>query len=118
MARHSGRLTLSTVGVAAVTVLSPPAGWCLDNGMAQTPPLAYSTLNFFNTEVNATMVSELGAALVATGLAAAGFKQFNIDSGYLAGGAGAASRGAAGELRVNATKFPAGTRAVADVRRA
>ena len=81
----------------------------LDNGLALRPPLAYSTWNFFNTNVNATLVAELGAALVSTGLAALGFTQLNIDSGYLS------SRDpATGKLVANATNFPAGMRAVAD----
>jgi len=81
----------------------------LDNGLALRPPLAYSTWNFFNTNVNATLVAELGAALVSTGLAALGFTQLNIDSGYLS------SRDpATGKLVANATNFPAGMRVVAD----
>ena len=55
----------------------------LDNGMSETPALAWSTWNYFNGNVSDTLVREMADAMHDTGLFALGFRQINIDSGYL-----------------------------------
>ena len=82
----------------------------MDNGLAGTPPLAYSTWNFFNDNVNDTLVRQLADALVDTGLADLGFRQLNIDAGYILH----ERHPVTSKLQVNATKFPHGMRAIAD----
>ena len=81
----------------------------LDNGLGLTPALAWSSWNYFNFDINGTLIREIGAALVATGLADLGFRQVNIDAGYLN-----RNRSATGELVVNPSKFPRGMRALSD----
>jgi len=90
--------------------LLPRGASGLDNGLALTPPLAYSTWNMFNDEINDTLVRQLGTSLVSTGLAAAGFRTVNIDAGYLIHERHPTTH----QLQVNATKFPHGMRVLAD----
>jgi alpha-galactosidase len=68
----------------------------LDNGLGATPPLAYSTWNFFQTDINETLIHQLADGLVSTGLAASGYRSLNIDAGYLIH-----ERDAQGRLQVN-----------------
>lgn len=50
----------------------------LDNGVGATPPLGFSTWNYFLTAVNATLVKQLADAMAATGLRAAGYEYLNV----------------------------------------
>ena len=50
----------------------------LDNGLGLTPPLAYSTWNFFNDAINDTLVRELADGLVSTGLVDLGYRSVLI----------------------------------------
>ena len=70
----------------------------------------HSTWNFFNDDVNETLIHQLADALVDTGLADLGFRQLNIDAGYIMPDRHPVTNA----LQVNATKFPNGMRAVAD----
>ena len=81
----------------------------LDNGLGLVPPLAWSSWNYFNGAVNESLIQEIGDAMVSTGLASIGFRQINIDSGYLL-----RERDAHGQMVPNASKFPSGMRALAD----
>ena len=53
----------------------------LDNGLARTPPLGWSTWNYFATHINETLLVEMADAMVHTGLAKAGFEYINVDAG-------------------------------------
>lgn len=55
----------------------------LDNGVGLTPPLAYSTWNYFNNDVNETLVRQLADGLVRSRLVESGYDYINIDAGYL-----------------------------------
>lgn len=88
-------------------VCGTPMAHGLDNGLGQTPILAYSTWNYFNNAVNETLVRQLADALVSTGLRDLGFASLNIDAGYLV-----PERDSKGALQVNLTKFPRGMRAL------
>lgn len=55
----------------------------LDNGLGQVPPLAYSTWNYFNDDVNETLIMQLADGLKRTGLYDLGYATINIDAGYL-----------------------------------
>ena len=81
----------------------------LDNGLGLTPPLAWSSWNYFNGNVNSTLVREIADALVSTGLADLGFRQVNIDSGYLE-----RQRDAHNQMVVKRDAFPEGMRALSD----
>eukprot|EP00039_Didymoeca_costata_P024125 m.9349 g.9349 ORF g.9349 m.9349 type:complete len:450 (+) comp4053_c0_seq1:62-1411(+) len=81
----------------------------LDNGLGRTPPLAWSSWNFFANGVNESVVLETADALAATGLAKLGYTYLNIDAGYLQH-----ERDAQGNLVVNPDKFPHGMKYVGD----
>jgi alpha-galactosidase len=93
-----------------VFLLSFLSARALDNGLAQTPPMAYSTWNFFNDNVNETLIQQLADALVETGLADLGYNSMNIDAGYITKDRHPVTN----KLQVNTTKFPNGMRAIAD----
>jgi alpha-galactosidase len=80
----------------------------LDNGVGLVPALGWSTWNRFGFAINETLVHEMADAIVATGLARAGFMYVNVDAGMWA-----PSRDASGNLQTNAA-FPSGARALAD----
>eukprot|EP00052_Salpingoeca_macrocollata_P011922 m.92005 g.92005 ORF g.92005 m.92005 type:complete len:455 (+) comp18261_c0_seq3:3-1367(+) len=94
--------------VALVFLLAAPS-LQLDNGLGLTPPLAWSSWNFFANGVNESVVLETADALISTGLRAVGYEYVNIDAGYLLH-----SRDASGHLQVNPEKFPHGMKFVAD----
>ncbi|HYD85042.1 MAG TPA: glycoside hydrolase family 27 protein, partial [Opitutus sp.] len=50
-----------------------------DNGLARTPPMGWNSWNHFADRVDDRIVREAADALVATGLAAAGYVYINID---------------------------------------
>ena len=50
----------------------------LDNGVGLLPPLGWSTWNRFGFAINETLIHEVADALLATGLARAGFVHVNV----------------------------------------
>jgi hypothetical protein len=82
--------------------------WSLENGVGLLPPLGWSTWNRFGFAINETLIHEVADALLATGLARAGFVHVNVDAGMWA-----PNRDAAGNLQTNAA-FPSGARALAE----
>jgi hypothetical protein len=101
-------ISSSVVGVAVAFCAIFARG--LNNGLAQTPALAWSTWNYFNNDVNDSLIREIADALVTSGLADIGYRQINIDNGYLLPDRNPDTT----ELQVNATKFPHGMRDLAD----
>ena len=85
------------------------AASALDNGLGKTPPLGWSSWNYFANHINESVILDMADAMVSTGLAEAGYEYINIDAGYLTRPRDASSR-----LRVNAAKFPSGIRHLAD----
>lgn len=98
-----GRLSLLLLSLFA------SAACALDNGLGLTPALAWSTWNRFALAINESLVIEIADALVATGLARAGFRQVNVDAG-----AWLHERDAGGNLQANPALFPSGMAALAD----
>jgi len=98
----------------------------LDNGVAQVPPLAWSSWNYFNDNISHATIAGIGKALVSTGLAGVGYTQVNVDAGWLTPGAGGSrpgspgsctrggNRTAGGILQPDAKKFPKGMLALAN----
>ena len=102
------RANLSWIPMLTIFILCPTING-LDNGLGLVPPLAWSSWNYFNQAVNESLIREIGDAMVSTGLASIGFRQINIDSGYLD-----RERDSHGQMVANSTKFPSGMRALAD----
>jgi len=69
------------------------------NGLALTPPMGWSSWNHFADRVDDRVIRETADAMVASGLAAAGYEYINIDDAWAAG------RNAGGEIVPNG-KFP------------
>lgn len=69
------------------------------NGLALSPPMGWSSWNHFADRVDDRVIRETADAMVASGLAAAGYQYVNIDDAWAAG------RNAAGEIIPNG-KFP------------
>jgi alpha-galactosidase len=69
------------------------------NGLAATPPMGWNSWNHFAEGVDDQVVRETADAMVASGMAAAGYTYVNIDDTWEAG------RGADGALLAN-SKFP------------
>lgn len=81
----------------------------LDNGLALTPPMGWSTWNVFECQFTEKELREMASALVSSGLAAAGYTSLNVDDCWMAD-----ERTANGELTYNTTKFPNGMKSFAD----
>jgi alpha-galactosidase len=77
-----------------------------DNGLARTPPMGWNSWNHFATAIDDRTVREEADALVASGMAAAGYVYVNIDDTWEGG------RDGQGNIVPN-TKFP-DMRALAD----
>merc|ERR1719174_1815715 len=95
----------------------------LDDGLARTPPQAWTSWNLCRFDVNATLIKETATALISTGLAKMGWDTLQIDEGWEAcaeyGANGrrcktVAPRDAQGYIVANQTKFPGGIKPLAD----
>ncbi|XP_060181719.1 alpha-galactosidase 3 isoform X2 [Lycium barbarum] len=51
----------------------------IDNGLALSPQMGWSTWNFFACNINETVIKETADALISTGLASLGYTYVNID---------------------------------------
>lgn len=78
-------------------------------GLADTPPMGWSSWNKFACNVDEGMIREIADALVASGLADAGYVYINIDDCWHA-----AERDADGFPQCDPERFPSGMKALAD----
>ena len=107
-------------------LLSAPPARALDNGLARTPPMGFSTWSVFQKNINESLIRELADAMRSSGLAAAGYDYLLVDDGWEGsapkGCTGCApNRDEQGRLVVDPAKFPSGmneTAACASLRRA
>ncbi|WP_168197055.1 NPCBM/NEW2 domain-containing protein [Agromyces laixinhei] len=77
--------------------------------LAPTPPMGWSSWNTFGCDISADLVKETADALVASGMAAAGYEYVNIDDCW-----STMARSADGKLVPDPAKFPNGIKDVAD----
>ncbi len=77
----------------------------LNNGLARTPPMGWSSWNAFHNNIEAALITQTADKLVSTGLAAAGYKYLNIDDGWY---------NSPNASQFNSTKFPNGIKPVVD----
>lgn len=80
-----------------------------NEGPAPTPPMGWSSWNSFGCAIDESLIRETADALVASGLAHAGYRYVNIDDCWQA-----AQRDASGGLQPDPRRFPGGIRALAD----
>ena len=77
--------------------------------VAATPPMGWNGFNRFYIHVTAAMVEAQARALIASGMAAAGYRFVNVDGGW-----DELKRGQKGELVPMSKRFPQGIKPVAD----
>jgi len=80
------------------------------NGLGMTPPLAWSSWNYFAFGINETIALEIGDALIETGLHKLGYEYVNIDAGSFEGTRDPTT----GKIVAVASKYPHGIRWLAD----
>jgi len=115
------------LAVLVVSVVEFVVG--LDNGLALTPPMVWTSWNLCRFEVNATLIKQTALALQSSGLQALGWDTLQIDEGWEACAEynnntpqydyettckTPAPRDAQGHIVANSTKFPGGIKALAD----
>ncbi|HEY8302792.1 MAG TPA: glycoside hydrolase family 27 protein [Jatrophihabitans sp.] len=81
----------------------------VDLGLALTPPMGWDSYNAYGRRATATDLEAQAAALVASGMKAAGYSYVNLDGGWTL-----RRRDAHGRLQVNRQKFPHGIAPVVD----
>lgn len=88
----------------------PSPGTRLAGDLASTPPMGWNDWNAFGCDVSAELVEQTADAMVANGLAAAGYRFVNIDDCWMAHERDLRT----GRLVPDPAKFPRGIAAVAD----
>ena len=68
---------LLALGLLAAAV---PAA-ALDNGVGRTPALGWSSWNYFENDINETLVLGIAGAIASTGLRELGYEYINLDAG-------------------------------------
>jgi len=91
-----------------IVVLLLPLVIALDNGLAVTPPMGWSSWNTLRCSYNETDIYQIADLLVSSGLAAAGYKSLNIDDCWESD-----ERDEQGQLSFNHTRFPSGPNTIA-----
>jgi len=78
------------------------------NALAPTPPMGWMSWNFFGEDINEQGLKEMADAMVASGMAQAGYKYIFIDDGWQGG------RDNRNNIIPDSKKFPSGIKALAD----
>lgn len=90
-------------------MLAAAAGLSLLAAVAAEPPaMGWSSWNTYRVNISDSIICRQADAMVAKGLAAAGYRYVNIDDGFFGG------RGADGVLKVHPERFPSGLKPVVD----
>eukprot|EP00117_Sycon_ciliatum_P037161 scpid81713/ scgid3968/ Alpha-galactosidase; Alpha-D-galactoside galactohydrolase; Melibiase len=102
----SPRVFSVSVGVLLALLQVVPSTIALDNGLALTPPLGWSSWLALGERdyCDEKTLRDSTDALIETGLAAAGYNTVMISDCW-----GAAGRSTAGKLLANTTRFPSGS---------
>ena len=103
---HSVLLGSATLLLAAV--VSPPAV-ALDDGLARTPPMGWSSWNHFGCDVDEWAVRATADAMARSGMRAVGYRYVNVDDCWMA-----SERDARGRVQADPVRFPSGIAALAD----
>jgi hypothetical protein len=94
--------------VCVVLLFSLYAG-AADKGLAATPPMGWNSWNHFGCSgLNETVIKQTAAAMVSSGMKAAGYRYVNLDDCWMA-----ARRDLNGNLVPDPTRFPSGMLALA-----
>jgi alpha-galactosidase len=87
----------------------------LENGLARSPPMGWSSWNHFHRDINETLFYETADAMISSGMARVGYQYINFDGGWWEGvDTGHAVRNSSGFLQYDKVRFPKGMNALAD----
>ncbi|KAM3233735.1 alpha-galactosidase 3 isoform X1 [Capsicum annuum] len=81
----------------------------IDNGLARTPQMGWSSWNFFACNINEMVIKETADALISTSLASLGYNYVNIDDCW-----SRLTRNSKSEMIPDPKTFPSGIKALAD----
>ncbi len=95
------------VASICVAALAQPSGGS-PSQLAQTPPMGWNSWNKFACNVSEELIRETADAMISSGMHAAGYEYVNIDDCWQV------SRDGEGNIVADATRFPAGMKALAD----
>jgi alpha-galactosidase len=102
-------LFLSAAAVVVISYAQSDKVAALPGGLAATPPMGWNSWNAFGCDIDEQLIREMTDALVASGMAAAGYQYINIDDCWMAW-----ERDAAGDLQPDPWRFPSGIASLAD----
>eukprot|EP01118_Nematostelium_gracile_P014232 TRINITY_DN549_c0_g1_i1.p1 TRINITY_DN549_c0_g1~~TRINITY_DN549_c0_g1_i1.p1 ORF type:complete len:380 (-),score=100.50 TRINITY_DN549_c0_g1_i1:27-1166(-) len=94
--------------VIVLSLLLLDLGFCLNNGLALTPQLAWNSWNAFHCDVSEDIIRDTIDAMVSTGLADCGYEYVNVDDCW------ASTRTNQGVVTSDPKTFPNGMKALAD----
>ncbi|MCX2951730.1 ricin-type beta-trefoil lectin domain protein [Lentzea sp. NEAU-D7] len=108
------RFLVLAVALSAVTAFggtAASAGPALSQNQVRVPsaPMGWASWNTFFENIDHNVIKAQADALVSSGLAAAGYRYVNIDSGWWKG-----TRDSAGDITVDEAQWPGGMKAIAD----
>jgi len=87
----------------------------LDNGLARSPPMGWSSWNYFRYNISEQLFREIGETLVEKKLKDLGYIYVNVDDGWYEGlGTGRAVRNSSGYLQYSKSKFPSTINSLSD----
>src|SRR4051812_4273542 len=107
-APYAERMRIVLAVVAAALALPAPAA-AVDDGLARTPPMGWSSWNRFGCGIDEHTVRETADEAVRSGRREAGYRYVNVDDCWMAAG-----RDGSGRLRADPQSFPSGIPALAD----
>ena len=94
---------------ARLTVLVPaPVATFTANGLALTPPMGWNAWNYFQFNIDETIVRAMADAMATNGMKAAGYEYINLDDLWQK------TRDTNGVIVVDPIRFPSGIKALAD----
>lgn len=97
-------------GLLATLVAGPVSNsFALNNGLAKTPPMGWSSWNTFYENIDEAKIKGIADVMVSSGMKDAGYIYLNLDDAWMANG-----RDASGNLRSDPTRFPKGMKELAD----
>lgn len=89
--------------------LTYPVNSLYDNGVAQTPPMGWSSWNLFRNKIDENLIYEMGVALKESGLLDCGYQYLNIDDCWHS-----SMRDKDGKLQGDLVTFPSGIKSLVE----
>eukprot|EP00927_Polykrikos_kofoidii_P060716 TRINITY_DN55638_c0_g1_i1.p1 TRINITY_DN55638_c0_g1~~TRINITY_DN55638_c0_g1_i1.p1 ORF type:complete len:430 (-),score=57.27 TRINITY_DN55638_c0_g1_i1:283-1572(-) len=87
----------------------------LDNGLAQTPPMGWSSWNAFHRKFDEALFRRITDQMASNGMQAAGYEYINVDGGWWEGSdTGSIVRNTSGFMIPSTKKYPNGIKVLID----